>query len=180
MLTTVYVKISHFNKQTHPWETCTFQMKTSLLNALFAFGTLTYAAENRDLAPQHKIVQPYTINVDFSDCGACCQAGCGFSGAIRFFNNPPPDVADTQTEQTAFRNDQHNSSSTITRSSYSTHQRLTRGVPDAHASDLHSVESESKHHLTEVRREGVISAGCMEAVKTWKYHWSGRAIDRNT
>ncbi len=97
LLTTVYVKISHFNKQTHPWETCTFQMKTSLLNALFAFGSLTYAAENRDLAPQHKIVQPYTINVDFSDCGACCQAGCGFSGAIRFFNNPPPDVADTQT-----------------------------------------------------------------------------------
>ncbi len=164
LLTTVDVKISHLNKQTHPWENYTFQMQTSLL-----FGTGTYAAQNRDLAPQHKIVQPYTINVDFSDCGACCQTGCGFQGPCG-----------SSTEQTAFRNDRHNSSSTITRSSYPTHQRPTWGVPDAHASDLHSVESERKHHLTETRREGVISAGCMEAVKTWKYHWSGRAIDRNT
>jgi len=27
-----------------------------------------------------------------------------------------------------------------------------------------------KHHLTEARRVVVISEGCMEAVKTWKYH----------
>lgn len=103
-----------------------------------------------------------------------------FLGAMQFFNKPPPDAVDTQTEQTAFRNDRHNSSSTITWSSYPTHQRPMWGVPDAHASDLHSVESERKHHLTETRRERVISAGCMEAVKTWKYHWSGRTIDRNT
>lgn len=74
--------------------------------------TNTYAAENIELALKKMLP---TVNGDFSICCLCCQSGCSLIRVLW-------DQCDYQTKLVAFGNDQHNSSSTITWSSYTAHQ----------------------------------------------------------